>query len=332
MQVKLVNGHPSSLPNFYFVTRSSVQSLFDTPIAWADVDGNEIHELWTMTPTPNDPNISSLYHAVTAYESNAKKATADIRYGRKQFAAHEGKLCLQSGTSEAGEPILYALTVANGSVRQTRVLSGRAEENKPIKNALVELLSTFDIHDPRNGMYGSASVGLADVNFDGIPEVLEAYPATQGNRLSIHVYDLYSGVNIGACTLPCNGEEEIPDLCVYQSRNNGEYMTLCQGEYTLDGDKSFFAVQSIDQSTRSTVLFLRETSDGRYYHLKKEVTEEEYHSYYEQFWSEYERIEPSKVQFVFWGTGHTDAEKKTKRAHELANALLGSDQSFVTLP
>ncbi len=205
---------------------------------------------------------------------------------------------------------------------------------------LITVLSSVDIWIPGEAP-GSYAVGLMDLNFDGVPEVLVAHPGGSMGNVFVDIYDLETNSRI-VC-YDGKGLDDFEDvICLCVAEVNGSYVTLAQGNIRL-GDKlewSWLIEQlpsQIDTQTnrlKTDLLFavsndFRFPEDGPYLVMGEMVTKSEYATACEKFHDDYRIIKSTQIQMIRWST--LNATSKEQLVTDMVDALLGSSQRFIDI-
>lgn len=198
------------------------------------------------------------------------------------------------------------------------------------RSPLLSFLSTHDRSDYLNGIGGSYAMGLMDLDFDNIPEVLIAHPGGSMGNVYLMIYDLATGENLTDYNAGYFGKRT--DVCFSVAFQNGMPVVLEEGNMRaldigyLDRIKVLpKTVKTLEKDARQ--LFAASEADGYYAVDGQEVEKSEYEAKYQQFWQEYEKIEATTLRLIRWGTVESDTPEKT--AEKMVDALINSSQAFI---
>ena len=198
------------------------------------------------------------------------------------------------------------------------------------RSPLLSFLSTHDRSDYLNGIGGSYAMGLMDLDFDNIPEVLIAYPGGSMGNVFLTIYDLATGEKLTSYNAGYFGKGT--DVCFSVAFQNGMPVVLEEGNMRaldigyLDRIKVLpKTVKTLEKDARQ--LFAASEADGYYVVDGQEVERGEYEAKYQQFWQEYEKIEATTLRLIRWVTVESDTPEKT--AEKMADALINSSQEFI---
>ena len=198
------------------------------------------------------------------------------------------------------------------------------------RSDLVAILSGVDLHDPDRGMYGSFSVGLMDLNFDNIPEVLVAFPGGSMGNIFIEIYDLstheklmsYDGAN-----------DNDLGIRLYIAKAGERYVTLSTG-FLRDSDLgSRWSLDQIPDTMESKNGYLQckglftKAGYEDFWIGGEEVTEETYEEEYQGFLKDHTEISRTQIQMIRWAD--LDLNNKDGIAERMADALIQSPQKFI---
>ena len=209
------------------------------------------------------------------------------------------------------------------------------EEKNSWKSKLTTVLSKLDINDPENSIYGSFAVGLMDINFDNVPEVLVAYAGGSMGNVFIEIYDLISGEETAVFDAAHYEGWDNIFLCVYEK--DGERFILSEGSLRFpefEWVKSVFVVTDIDIDNGLKYLkaeeLLSEAVDDDidfYSYKNQEVEKSEYEDHYQQFLKDYKKIEETQIQLIKWSQLESDSDDGI--FEKMADALINSGQEFI---
>ena len=202
---------------------------------------------------------------------------------------------------------------------------------------LIATLSGKDIRGLEDSITGSFAVGLMDLNFDSVPEVLMAYPGGSMGNVYIEIYDLkthsrllvYDGMHYG------NADE----VRIYLSKTDEGYVTLAEGAIRdpesgwcnaidrlsdqINTDERYLGVENLFvKAEKANTL-----GKGPYYFHGKHVEQSKYEEEYQKFLNDYKAVESSELQLIRWDT--FDLTNKEQLVPKMADALIGSSQQFV---
>ena len=207
------------------------------------------------------------------------------------------------------------------------------------KEDLVKLLSSLEPYDPENPGLNSYAVGLFDLNFDNIPEVLVAYPGGSMGNIWVHIYDLkqpdepiayYNGAGFG-------GDGKTLHLTV--AKTGEDYVVLAEGEIRdpeagwchmiaklsnqLPADKRYLSSEAWFVIADK----VNTAGNGPYYYMGESVEKAKYDEEYQKFQKEYTVFASTGVKLAYWK--HYDLTNREQLVLDMANALLHSEQDFI---
>ena len=207
------------------------------------------------------------------------------------------------------------------------------------KEDLVKLLSSLEPYDPENPGLNSYAVGLFDLNFDNIPEVLVAYPGGSMGNIWVHIYDLkqpdepiayYNGAGFG-------GDGMTLHLTV--AKTGEDYVVLAEGEIRDPeaGWCHMIAKLSNQLPTDKRILpseawfviadKVNTAGNGPYYYMGESVEKARYDEEYQKFQKEYTVFASTGIKLAYWK--HYDLTNREQLVLDMANALLHSEQDFI---
>jgi len=205
---------------------------------------------------------------------------------------------------------------------------------------LTAVLSKVDIWDPENGMPGSSAVGLMDLSFDGIPEVLVAWPGGSMGNVFFEIYDLSNQNRLG--TYNAGGyQKSAPQVHFFVAEIGGGYVTLTEGSMrTFENGWMDFIVQIPhpiefqDGYLKTERLFaiaeqVNSMGEGPYFVGEAHAENSEYAEAYQKYLRDYSAVEGSELQMIRWSS--LDQSKKDTLVEQMAEALINSDQKFVKI-
>ncbi|MBE6698886.1 MAG: hypothetical protein E7584_01390 [Ruminococcaceae bacterium] len=205
------------------------------------------------------------------------------------------------------------------------------EEQQAWKPYLLNTLANIAIKDSEHYIPGSYAVGLMDINFDNVPEVLAASAGGSMGNVFIEIYDLYTGKEIDFYNAAHWQEWDNIYLCVVNK--NGEKSILTEGSYRNPelGWIKHFSLLSYESNNgvSFTPLFSESVAQevGYYKCNGQTVTKEEYDTQFQQFLKNYQTISQTQIQLIKWK--QFDAASREELNEKIADALIGSTQEFV---
>ena len=202
-------------------------------------------------------------------------------------------------------------------------------EKNTWKDDLTEILSTV------NEKPGNYAVGLMDINFDNLPEVLVAYPGGSLGNIFIEIYDLESGEKLVYYDAAQYSTGSDVYLCIFE--HNEEYVILAEGtmrSFDFGWIQSTSLVsKNIDLEEHyleAERLFAKSVyeEEGLFYDVNgKQVDKKQYDDYCQQFLEDYKEIGATRMQLIRWSSIETEDESEL--AENMADALINSSQEFV---
>ncbi len=207
------------------------------------------------------------------------------------------------------------------------------EQKAAWKTDLLSTLANIGIKDSEHYIPGSYAIGLMDINFDNIPEVLAASAGGSMGNVCIDIYDLSTGKKICDYNAPHWQDGDNIYLCV--AYKDGENVILSEGSFRVPdlGWVKLFGTLSrqmnFDQYLEGEILFAESVAKeiGHYECNGQTVTKEEYDARFEQFLEDYQPINETQIQLIKWE--EFDAENREELNKKMADALIGSAQQFV---
>ncbi len=203
---------------------------------------------------------------------------------------------------------------------------------------LTSILSGVDIWDIPNGMPGSHAIGLMDLNFDNVPEVLVAYPGGSMGNVHIEIYDLKTHNRI-AYYFGMSYENNEGGIRLYVAKTNGGYVTLAEGGLR-DPESGWCNIihqlssqlEIKDYDLRTESLFTKAQAantlgQGPYFFRGEHVEKEKYDEEYEKFLNNYKEVEATEIQLIRWDK--LEVTNSEQRVPKMVNALINSSQEFI---
>ncbi len=206
------------------------------------------------------------------------------------------------------------------------------KEKSTWRSSLENTLANIIIHDIANPDR-SLAVGLMDINFDNIPEVLVAYKGGSMGNVFIEVYDLQTGEKLCGYNAPHWGTSDNIYLCI--ADKSGECVILTEGSFRspdIGWIKTFGKLSKEIVSggfLTSQSLFAESVSEEiEYYKCNGQtVGKAEYDAAYQNFLGEYRKIDTTQIQLIKWET----IESENEQASKMAQALIESSQKFIKI-
>lgn len=229
--------------------------------------------------------------------------------------------------------ILFTVTACGGNESDTTAQTTTAETEATVpgsiktewKDKLQSILYDIDVWDPDSSMPGSNAVGIMDLDFDGTPEVLIAYPGGAMGNVFVTIYDLESGEQKKSYNFGNYGDTGEIYLCVCKDAQ-GNYITVNEGAIRdADGWKTYIDVVGTDLS-RTNYFALYEDED-KYTYMGESVSKKKYESELEAFSDKYDKIRTTELKLVKWSALGTDS--KAGLVVDMTDALIGSGQAFI---
>ncbi len=236
---------------------------------------------------------------------------------------------LPQGTTQPQPGSTTASTHQECPSTQYRLLT--EEDRQTWKPYLLNTLANIGVKDSEHYIPGSYAVGLMDINFDNVPEVLAAYSGGSMGNVFIEIYDLYTGKEIDHYNASHWKDGDNIYLCVVDQ--NWEKSILTEGSYRdpdLGWIKHFNLLSYESNSGVSfTPLFAESVSQeiGYYKCNGQTVTKEEYDAQFQQFLKDYQTISATQIQLIKWEQFDTASREELNA--KMADALIGSTQEFV---
>lgn len=206
--------------------------------------------------------------------------------------------------------------------------------SQEVKNSwrsdLVAILSEIEVWDVENGIPGTYAVGLMDLNFDNIPEVLVAWPGGSMGNIFIEIYDLsthgklirYNGAN-----------DDHLGIRLYVSKVGSSYVTLSTGYLRYPDIGSTWLLDQIPDTLESENGYLpsenlfAKAGYQDYFIGGQSVTEETYQEEYQKFLKNHTEISGTQIQMIRWA--NLDLSDKEGLRERMADALIQSSQKFI---
>lgn len=196
------------------------------------------------------------------------------------------------------------------------------------------ILSTVDIPTSENTIGCSHAVGLMDLDFDGVPEVLVAYPGGSMGNVFVQIYNLKTHKKIADYNAAHYGSTG--GLRLYVAKTETKYVTLAEGTFR-DPESGFCNTISqlqIDDNNTLKLKNLFATAEkanslgqGPYFVLGKHAEKAQYDEEYQCFLNDYQKVESTELQLIWWSS--LVAETKEQLVSQMTNALLSTSQKFV---
>ena len=190
----------------------------------------------------------------------------------------------------------------------------------PNMSKVYELLKQLEYWDPANNLLGVSAVGLLDINFDGIPELLAVYPGGSMGNSVVKVYDVEAEKIIDEF----NHSAALP-FYVSKDKTSGEYFTVSEGTFRVPYFDFFKWIECRNKDWELVASFSVEGDMYRYFN--KDVTKEEYEAKYQEFFGNLETVEGSDLQIISYDS--IQANSVDELYWEMSKALFSSTQVFV---
>lgn len=207
------------------------------------------------------------------------------------------------------------------------------KEQQTWKPYLLSTLANIGIKDSEHYIPGSYAIGLMDINFDNVPEVLAAHDGGSMGNVWIEIYDLQTGNQL--CFYDAAHWMDSDNIYLCVADKNGEKVILSEGSIRTPefGWIKHFGVLlrelDVDWCIGETILFAESVAQevGYYEHNRIPVSKEEYDAKFQQFLKEYQTISQTQIQLIKWE--QFDASSREELNEKMADALIGSTQEFV---
>lgn len=217
--------------------------------------------------------------------------------------------------------------------------SEKAGWRDPIKAIIFSVLPNGD--SPAERVMGA---GLLDLDLDGVPEVVLAYPGGSAGNTYFDVRDLNTGELRGSFGTGWYGEKQLGELAVYLDTETSRYTYVGQANYRIGWqtmERSVYTITLDDKGQfKDKQLFLEEYSYPSDWNQTlvgdsavvfkaggNTLTHEDYFSKLEAFWQKLVKIEGT--DFVCIDFDDVQGETNEEIASAVADSLVNSTQEFV---
>lgn len=206
-------------------------------------------------------------------------------------------------------------------------------EKNTWRSKIVAALDKAEVPFEDSGMIYSFGAGLMDINFDGVPEVLAAYPGGSMGNVFVEIYDLADGEKI--CSYNATHWDEWNNIYLCIADKKGEYVVLTEGSWRIP-DLGFVKQIGIlpenmepQQYIIPRILFAESVDEeiGHYEYNGKKVSKYAYDALYEQFLVDYKKIESTQLKLIKWNS--LSADSRDGLIEQMADALINSPQEFL---
>ena len=207
------------------------------------------------------------------------------------------------------------------------------EEKDAWSSDLSAILQGIEIHDYEEGVLGSLSVGLMDINFDNSPEVLVAYGGGSIGNVPVEIYDLkthqkiadyhagyyFREANIFLCVAKVDGELVVMSEGSMRSSDFGMIKRIGIMPKTFEGGLSDISPQ----------IIFAEGDSGFYEYYGEKISKDEYDQLYNKFFNRFnpKMIESTQIKLIRWSS--LDGESKDELVDQMVDALINSSQKFL---
>lgn len=183
------------------------------------------------------------------------------------------------------------------------------------------LLSGLETHDPD-------AVGIFDLNFDNIPEVLLVYP-----NGSVCIYNLKNPKEPIWVYYGISDSERLDDFCLTVAKTGDEYVVLAEG--ALRGHAYTLELLSNLDDLETKLLEAKElfgvgdllNDTNQYFYMGEPVEKSKYDEEYQKFLNDYTVFEETEISLVFWQDYNLSNREQLVR--DMVNSLLHSKQQFI---
>lgn len=200
------------------------------------------------------------------------------------------------------------------------------EQKQLWRQDLIARLANIDVRDIANSVPGAFGVGLMDLDCDGTPEVIAAYPGGSMGNVFLEVYDLKTGEERAAFN--AGHYEDSYSICMHVADCGGEYVIITQGVLRNHDIGWLDLVGVIDAQLGLDYPFGHTNGESAvYYYQGKLVENREYIAQYKQFFRDHKLLSSTGIQLIQWES--LEGENKAELDQSMADALLGSSQNFI---
>jgi len=217
------------------------------------------------------------------------------------------------------------------------------DEKNTWRSQLIYILSRCEIQDNALGISGSVAAGLMDLDFDNTPELILAYPGGSMGNAPLKIYDLNTGEKLDSYNASGN-------VYFYIAQKGEKLVILEEGAIRIAGSDYVHSVVMLiaDRASeldylRASQLFSRSNEGEKItYKYKSEIVDQtKYDTLYQQFLTDYIKIEETQIQLVEWETlgklewkdfgfkEGVDPESRKRLAEKMADTLINSSQEFI---
>ena len=211
------------------------------------------------------------------------------------------------------------------------------------KGQLVEIAPEEEDPDLRyDYIIGSYAIGLMDLDFDGLPEVIKAYAGGSAGNVEFVAFDMKTGENITSfegsyenawCAYYRYGTDDVHWIGHYRRRSGWSYsrqaITVLKkngGVYEENPLFQMIHTYHLDEE----YMIVPEAAD--YYVAGEKVEEETYYYDYMDFIETEIRIPETTVRLIAWHEVCEYDDAPLVYAEKMADALLSTEQAFAVLP
>ena len=160
-------------------------------------------------------------------------------------------------------------------------------EKNTWRSKIISALDKAEVPFEDSGMIYSFGAGLMDIDFDGVPEVLAAYPGGSMGNVFVEIYDLADGEKI--CSYNATHWDEWNNIYLCIADKKGEYVVLTEGSWRIPdlGYVKQIGILSVDSESDDLIkvrsLFAGSVDEevGHYEYNGKKVSKYAYDALYE---------------------------------------------------
>ena len=206
-------------------------------------------------------------------------------------------------------------------------------EKNTWRSKIISALDKAEVPFEDSGMIYSFGAGLMDINFDGVPEVLAAYPGGSMGNVFVEIYDLADGEEI--CSYNATHRDEGNNIYLCFADKKGEYVILTEGSWRIPDIGYVKQIGILPENMEPQqyiiprILFAESVDEeiGHYEYNEKKVSRYAYDALYEQFLVDYKKIESTQLKLIKWNS--LSADSRDGLIEQMADALINSPQEFL---